>query len=196
MLNHHKASLKTILLFIDVCTILLLIVLIPILLLSNGSIPDRALNVLSAASLIVFFAIAFYMGICVKDKNARFVLGNVQLNYSVATVLLICIIANNSTKEIAASAMSAKTYHHTMQARENLLSNAKQLNLDSIFIPKTDAAMKLVLQTGNAANQKAMLKEWMQQKPSLLFISDDMETPESRKILQDYYGIKSITIKQ
>ena len=196
MLQHHKASLKTILLFLAVWTILLLIVLIPILLLSNGSIPDRALNVLSAASLIVFFAIAFYMGICVKDKNARFVLGNVQLNYSVATVLLICIIANNSTKEIAASAMSAKTYHHAMQARENLLSNAKQLNLDSISIPKTDVAMKLVLQTGNAANQKAMLKEWMQQKPSLLFISDDMETPESRKILQDYYRIKSITIKQ
>ena len=136
------------------------------------------------------------MGICVKDKNARFVLGNVQLNYSVATALLICIMANNSTKEIAASAMSAKTYHHAMMARENLLTNAKQLNLDSISLPKTDAAMKLVLQNGNAANQKAMLKEWMQRKPSLLFISDDMETPESRKILQDYYRIKSITINQ
>ena len=196
MLQHHKATLKTILLFLAVWSILILIVLLPILLLSNGSIPDRALNVLSAASMIVFFTIAFYMGICVKDKTARMVLENVQLNYAVATVLLLCIIANNSTKEIAASGMSANTYHHAMKARENILINAKQLNLDSISLPKTDAAMKLILQNGNAENQKAILKQWMQRKPSLLFISDDIETPESRKILAQYYGIKLITAKQ
>ena len=196
MLQHHKASLKTILLFIAVWTILLLIILIPILLLSNGSIPDRALNVLSAASLSIFFAIAFYMGICVKDKNTRFVLGNLQLKYVVATTLLICILANNSTKEIAASAISANTYHHAMMAREKLLTNAKHLKLDIVSLNKTDTAMMLVLQNGNALSQKAMLKDWMQRKPSLLFISDDMETTDSRKILQEYYSIKSITLKQ
>ena len=196
MLQHHKATLKTILLFLAVWTILILIVLIPILLLSNGSIPDRALNVLSAASLIVFFAIAFYMGICVKDKTARMVFGNIQLNYTVATALIVCILANNSTKEIAASAMSANTYHRAMLARENTLKNAQQLKIDSVWLPMTDAAMKLISQNGNAANQKAMLKQWMQRKPSLLFISDDMETPESRKILGEYYGIKLLTVKQ
>ena len=192
MLKHHKTTLKTIMLFIAVWTILLLMVLIPILILSNGSIPDRALNVLSAASLLAFFMVAFYMGICIKDKQARMVLGNLQLNYSVATVLLISIIAGNASKEIASSLISASTYHRAMTARENVLNNARLLNVDSIALPQTDAAMQLVLQNNDAGNQKATIKQWMKRKPSLLFVSDDLETPESRKILQQFYGLKTI----
>ena len=194
MLRHHKTNLKTILLFITVWSIVLLMVLIPILLLSNGSIPDRALNVLSAASLFVFIILSFYIGICIKDKNSKQLLANSQLRYTVATVLIICIITNNTTKEIAGSLISANTYHSALRNRENILQNAGTLKIDSISIPLIETAMDMQVYAAGS-NHKAMLKEWMKKKPSLLFISDDMASSASRKVLQDYYRVKCINLK-
>ena len=194
VLRHHKTNLRTILLFITVWSIVLLMVLIPILMLSNGSIPDRALNVLSAASFIVFVILSFYMGICIMDKNIKQLLAHNQFRFTVATVLIICIIANNTTKEIVGSLISAKTYHYAMRNRENMLYNASTFKVDTISVPIIETSMEMQV-NAIGANQKAMMKEWMKKKPTLLFISDDIATPASRKVLQDYYKVKCINAK-
>ena len=192
MLKHHIASIKTISLFIAIWSILLLIVLIPILILSNGSMPERALNVLSAATMMVFFMLAFYMGVCVKDKTIREIARNSQVAYALAIVLCLSILANTASKEIAASLVSGKNYSKIMKEREQALMFAAQSKTDSISFPLIDSAIYTTLKV---STQKATLKEWMKKKPSLLFVSDDMAEPGSRKILADYYGLKSIGVK-
>ncbi len=193
ILRHHKTNLKTIVLFITIWSIVLLIVLIPILLLSNGSIPDRALNVLSAITLLVFIMVSFYMGLCIMDKNVKQLLAHHQLRITVATVLIICIVTNNTSREIAGSLMSAVPYHHAMLQREQILKDASG-KTDTVKLISIDTAMLYTI-NNSSAGKKAMLKEWMKKKPSLLFISDDIATPASRKILGDYYMVKNIVVK-
>ena len=193
ILRHHKTNLKTIVLFITVWSIVLLIVLIPILLLSNGSIPDRALNVLSAITLLVFIMVSFYMGLCIMDKNVKQLLAHYQLRITVATVLIICIVTNNTSREIASSLMSVGPYHHAMLQREQILKEGSG-KTDTVKLTTIDTAMLYTI-NNSAAGKKVMLKEWMKKKPSLLFISDDIATPASRKILGDYYMVKNIAEK-
>ncbi len=193
ILRHHKTNLKTIVLFITVWTIVLLIVLMPILLLSNGSIPDRALNVLSAITLLVFIMVSFYMGLCIMDKNVKKLLAHHQLRITVATVLIICIVTNNTSREIASSLMSAGPYHNAMLEREQMLKEAAE-KPDTVRLTTIDTAMLYTI-NNSSAGKKAMLKEWMKKKPFLLFISDDIATPASRKILADYYMVKNISVK-
>ena len=194
ILRHHKTNLKTIVLFITIWTIVLLIVLIPILLLSNGSIPDRALNVLSAFTLLVFIMVSFYMGLCIMDKNVKQLLAHQQLRITVATVLIICIVTNNTSREIAGSLISAGTYHRAMLQRTQILNEASINRKDTVQLTTIDNAMLNDVNT-YSAGKKAMLKEWMKKKPLLLFISDDMATPESRKVLADYYKVKILSVK-
>ena len=191
LLQHHKANLHTILLLMGIWSIMLLMVLIPILLISNGSIPDRALNVLSAATIIVLMMTAFYMGLCIKNKNVRELLSHKQLQFTVAVSVIICVIANNSSKEIASSLIAAKTYHQVLKERETMLQQSYNNRFDTISLPSIDMAMETALKL-KGGNQKATLKQWMQKKPSLLFVTDDLATEGSRKVLQEYYQIKLI----
>ena len=128
------------------------------------------------------------------DKNIKQLLAHNQLRFTVATVLIICIIANNTTKEIVGSLMSAKTYHYAMRNRENMLYNACTFKVDTISVPIIETSMEMQV-NAIGTNQKAMMKEWMKKKPTLLFISDDIATPASRKVLQDYYKVKCINAK-
>ena len=192
-LRKHTVSFKKVSLFIGIWTTILLTILVPIMIISNGSIPDRALNVLSAASIIVFTLISFYAGANVKDNNMLIGLKNEQLFCIIIVAVSCCIWANATSKAIAASLISGSTYSKVIEKREEKLWNAQQSRIDSISLPLIDLEMKSMIET---STQRATLKEWMKNKPPLLFFSDDIADTNDRKMLQDYFGLRIIYVEK
>ena len=112
--------------------------------------------------------------------------------YSIAIVLCLSILANSASKELASSLVSAKTYSKIMHEREDAMMMAEESKTDSIALPLIDTAIYTTLK---ASTHKVTLKEWMKKKPSLLFVSDDMAELGSRKLLANYYGLRTISVK-
>ncbi len=192
-LRHHIVNLNWIFLFTGIWTTMLLNVLVPIMIFSSGSIPDRALNVLSAASIIVFMLISFYAGTCVKDKNALMALKDERLFNAIIISLCCCICANTTSKAIASSLISCSTYSRVMEEREKKLCKAQQSRTDSISLPLVDLEMKSTIET---STQRATLKGWMKSKPPLLFFTDDIADSNNRKMLKDYFGLRIISVEK
>ena len=163
------------------------------MLLSNGSIPDRALNLLAFASMIVFFMISFYRGICSQDKSFLAIAQNQKLFYIILIILSFCILTNRGSKEIAASLISAKPYSHIMEERESRMIAAQKNGTDSVAFPLIDSAMNTSIRL---STQKATIKEWMKKRPGLLCLTDDMADSNCRKMFQQYYLIRVVAVRK
>jgi len=171
-------------------TIMLSIVLMPILLISNGSFPERAVNLLTAITVIVLFMLSCYWGIFIENKNILQIAKHANIRYLTIIAIACCIVANRTSKEIASSIISAKLYSNVMLSREIQMDKGQAEHADSLFFPLIENEINAAIVK---SNQKAMVKEWMSKKPSLLCFQDDMADSNSRKLFQEYYHIRVIS---
>ncbi len=191
LLKIQNINRQRVLIFIASWTVLFSLILLPILVISNGSIPDRALNLLAFACILVFFIVSAYWGISCQQNVQLRVLGNPKIISVVLLVLSCTICANRGSKEIAASLISARNYSLILGEREQEMTMAHKKGLDSVSLPLLDSAMNIAV---GISAQKATIKEWMKKKPSLLYFEDDMADSSSRNILQQYYKMKVVSV--
>ncbi len=190
-IKKREVNATTIFRLITYWTALLGIVLIPILIISNGSFPERAVNLLTAITMIVFFILSCYWGLFIENKNILQIAKHANVGYLTIIAIACCIVANRTSKEILASLVSAKLYSNIMKSREIQMDKGQVEHADSLFFPLIENEINAAV---DKSNQKAMVKEWMKKKPTLLCFQDDMGDSNSRKLFQEYYQIKAIKV--
>ena len=191
--NRHLVNSKRIWALVFGWTVVFFAFLLPILVISNGSIPDRALNLLGFASMLVFFIISLYWGMGNGYHSQLTFLSNPKVLPILLLALSCTIFANRGSKEMASSLISARNYALIMTKREQALSVANQKGIESVSLPLIDSAMNRAVEM---SAQKATIKEWMKHKPSLLYFEDDMADSGSRAVLQNFYNIKVIAVEK
>ncbi len=189
-LKKISVNFKNILISLLIWSAILLITLLPLMLFSNGSFPDRAINLLTEITMMVLFFIVFYIGTFIREKNILAVANNSKLFYLLLIIISSCIYANRGSKEIVSSIISAKLYSDILSDREIKLEMASVNKSDSLFLSSVEVEMNKAV---DVSSQKAMIKEWMRKKPSLICFQDDMADSSTRKIFQEYYNIRVIS---
>ena len=189
-LKKIEVNFKNIFISLLLWSAILLITLLPLMLFSNGSFPDRAVNLLTAITMLFLFMLSFFSGICIREIGIVSIANNKKVLYFLLIIISFCIYANRSSKEIVSSLISGRLYSHIMKEREIKLVNAQKDKSDSLFLPTLEAEMNSTI---DSSSQKAMIKEWMRKKPTLLCFQDDMADSSSRKIFQEYYNIRVIS---
>ena len=171
----------------------LLLILIPILYISHGSLPERASNLLASFSVISLLAIAFYVGFHAESFALVAVMKYEKCIVFIKLTLAITLLSNATTKEMIKSAIAAKLFNAVMLEREAILSHHSN---KTVMLDSYHSAIITNYQQLYGDSQSETIKQLILQKPNLLFVFDDLATPDSRLILKQYFEKESIVVKE
>ncbi len=171
----------------------LVLLTMPILLVSNGSLPERATNLIIAFSSITLLGIGYYVGCLLRIKIEVLKNINVVPPYLMYVIIIIGVLCNKGAKDIFTSAFSAKLFHPIMVERENQLKNAHS---KTICLDTYDANMDKKYKQLFGQSQNETTKKWIIDKPILLFFSDELLDSASTTTLEKYYQTRKICIIQ
>jgi len=191
VLKRGKSFRTNLILSINILAIALLIVHLPILFISNGSLPERATNLFVLITATALLMIAFYCGLQNENKAIVAASNHATTQKVVVLALMVSIVCNGTSKEIFKSIMAAKLFSAVMNERELVLKNSPH---QVVSLPTYDSSVKKNYPLLYGEKQKAIVQQWILQKPSLLFVFDDLENNLSIKELQHYYQTDSIKV--
>ncbi len=190
--NKGKSIIANVLILVSILSIVLFIIMLPILYFSNGSWPERATNVLATIGFAAFLMTAFYAGLQCNNPT----LISCSTSTSVLRILKMCLIltvvCNSFSKDLFKSLISAKMFHIVMQQREQILHQHK--GKEVCFVPAYDTAFRKLYPIVYAKPQRATIAQFIAQKPTLLFVYDDLADANAIALLQQYYQIKTIIV--
>ncbi len=171
--------------------IILCFTLLPILFISKGSFPDRALNTLIALTIIVFMSIIFYWGHTFKLSNLKSLINSKKELKILGTLFFIvsCIFHPqfiNLTKSIIA----APAFNNVMLERTEILQ--KNSHANTISLATIDNSLDSLVST-QYSSQKEIIKKIILGKPTFLISADDLNEDINRNAIAQYYRIKIIT---
>jgi hypothetical protein len=170
--------------------LLLMSILIPLIILTKGTFPPRALNDVILIAMIAFFILAFLAGI---NSNAVGVEMAKNRFSMLAYTLLFCIIMLSSTNYVNAwkSLLPAYFYHQVLSSRQKQLSEAVMRKERIISIPPFDVELKKSISKLFPDGSFVTLNQLLLQKPSVI-ITDQQVEDEFSPALLDYYQVDSI----
>jgi len=164
-----------------------LLIYIPVLYVTNGSLPVRAENIICFLySLILLCLISIY--IIGKINNASF-----SVFYEYRYLLFsILIFSTANMKMVTDSLLSGYFYHSIMKERLNQFENAKRLHEHEITFDDYETAVDKKIKEHPAANRQ-MLRDIIVKPPPIICFGNDLYDVN---YLKELYGIKELNIRK
>jgi hypothetical protein len=164
-----------------------LLIYIPVLYVTNGSLPVRAENIICFLySLILLGLISIF--VIGKINNASF-----SVFYKHRYLLFsILIFSTGNMKMVTDSLLSGYFYHSVMKERLNQFENAKRLHEHEITFDNYTAAVNKKIKEHPAANRQ-MLRDIIVKPPPIICFGNDLYDVN---YLKELYGIKELTIRK
>lgn len=180
-------------LLLAIQAILWIIVLLPLLYFSNGSFPERATNLVVSITAVVLLFCSFYLGLqASKIQQVNYFKQAKSLHTFIPILLAVLMLNGNNVRELLLSSVSAPMYASTQKVQQKQLTQ----KVNGITEVQTYALIwdSLYQNTYQQKPPRKILADWMKQKPSLLFVFDNIEEPMNLKLMKLYHQTDSIRI--
>jgi hypothetical protein len=169
----------------------LLAVLVPVMYVSNGSMPERTNNLLVQFALICLLTTAFLLA-----RLFAFRLPETGKAFSIAAqfLFLLLLFCNPNFGEWIKSSIAAQLYRDVMQQRTLTLQKAAADGQKTVQLLDYPSAADSLMAT-RYAQEKRMIQLIMLRRPAAITPpDDDLATAETRGNLQLFYHIDSIAV--
>lgn len=188
----EKLNAKNWLLPVGIIIFLAAAILLPVIALKGGVIPDRYINALICCFIPLLLIQVFFAGITI---NAGMILpGKIMKRIFIYSLIIIGLLCNSFIVDAYKSIMIAPVYHSVMSERETELKQASSTNKIAVVNDYNLAINKLLKEKYNSA--ASTLQQIIIQKPPFLFFQDDLQTKYSIDVLKNYYRLDSIVVKR
>ena len=168
-----------------------IIVYVPMLIASNGSLPPRAENAISFLfSLLILFCIhlkAPASGLTLAGSFPSWYFTYAPLVFS------IFVFTTSQSPRVVQSLVSGYFYHQVMKEREEKLKQAAEQNEAIVIIDNYDLALKKKMEETFAGRIPQTLKQMIEEKPNLLYMEDYLE---NEAVIQKIYGVRQVVINR
>jgi len=164
-------------------------ILLPVIALKGGIIPDRYVNAVACFVLLLLSPLSFIAGIYSNTGISLRSPGKKILGYF---FLIIGVLCNTYIVDAYKSLIIAPVYNTILNEREAVLKQAARANKIAI-VKDYNTALAELLQT-KYSSSTATFQQLVQEKPPLLFFEDDLANDKAVDILKKYYRLNSITI--
>lgn len=170
--------------------LLVFLTLAPVLIVTHGSIPERAINNLTALAAFYLLTMSFFLGACGLSLGAE-VTGRTS---RLLVVLLSCaLLANYNYKEAWKNVITGYFYHAIQTDRQKILLSARENHQRSAVItPYTSALeekVRRVFPRGAPVTVQRLLKD----RPTMLYYDNEAEEPP-RVYLLRHYQLDSVVV--
>jgi Family of unknown function (DUF6056) len=167
------------------------LVYVPMLIASNGSLPPRAENAISFLfSLLILFCIhlkAPDSGQSPAGFSSSWFFTCIPLLFS------IFIFTSSQSPKVVQSLVSGYFYHQVMEEREEHLEQASKGNEIVVTIDDYDLSLKKKMEEVFPGRVPQTLRKMIEEKPNLLYMQDYLG---NEAVLRKIYGLKQVIINQ
>ena len=174
-------------------TMLVLCTLVPVLWVTHGSIPERALNQLTALTAFGLLALVFLAGIS-NLSVAGSILPVRQVSKLIIIIIGCGLLASDKYKEAWGNVLSGYFYHSIQQERRQVFESARLKNERVATISSYESALEEKIRKVFPHGAPVTLKRWLIERPSLLYFDNEAEDHSGKYLLQ-YYGLDSIRVE-
>ena len=170
---------------------MVLLPLTPILLVTHGSLPQRALDVLTQVTSLGLLACCFLAGV-LRTCDAT---GSIFPAKPAIFPFLFAgaLLANSKFVEAWENCLSGYFYHAVLKNREQRLLEAASSHQDTVRLAPFDAALENEINKAFPHGVFVELRKVIGQKPSLL--PYDNETGDPYPAYEEYHGVAKIIIQ-
>jgi hypothetical protein len=175
--------------------LVVLCTLAPVLVVTHGSIPERAINNLTSLSAFYLLGLAFLSGACKPGFIAIVDLVTERRLSTLLVVLLSCaLLASYNYKEAWKNVATGYFYHAIQADRQKVFLSARERHQRSATITPyavaLDEKIRRVFPHGVQVTVQRLLKE----RPTYLYFENVEEL--SARNLSEYYHLDSLILKQ
>ncbi|HKG67468.1 MAG TPA: hypothetical protein VKA92_01275, partial [Segetibacter sp.] len=165
-----------------------LFIYIPVLYVTNGSLPLRAENIICFLfSLILLFIIST----CISNKINKAPVSKSLLYQYRYLLFSILIFSTANMKKVTDSLMSGYFYQLVMKERLNLLENAKHKNQHEVtFVDYETAVKKKIKEDFPIADRQVLIDIIVKPPPIICFGGDLYDL----NYMKEFYGLKKLNI--
>jgi hypothetical protein len=172
--------------------LLVLCTLAPVLWLTHGSVPDRALNNLTSLAAFGLLAIFFSAGMG-NPTLAQVVLPVKHLSMT-AIVLIGCgLLISPNYKEAWKNVITGYFYHAIQTDRQKVFLDAQEHHERAAVIMPYDVALDEKIRQLFPHGVPVTLRHWLEEHPTLLHFDNEAEV--RRNFLLPYYQLDSISVR-
>ncbi len=164
-----------------------LFIYVPVLYVTNGSLPLRAENIICFLySLILIFILTIHI-------LAKINIDSFSIFYKYRYLLLsVLIFSTANMKRIADSLLSGYFYSAVMKERLSLLENAKRQNSHEVTFEDYKTAVNKKIKEHPALNREILKDIILKPPPLICFGSDAYDL----YFMKEFYGIKKLNIRE
>jgi branched-subunit amino acid transport protein len=163
---------------------------LPLIYLSNGSLPERATNSVIFFTLLLVTALIVIFGVLYSNKA---ILPQITLYFLVAGIALT-ILCNRLFFSMLQNVVSGFFYDKVMTAREAELSEALKRPNKKAVVYSYDTSLQQQIKYYFPAGTRKQVEELITRKPEHLFLFDDLATDYNLKFLKEYYRLDTIAV--
>ncbi|HVU55640.1 MAG TPA: DUF6056 family protein [Puia sp.] len=177
---------------IAMVVLLVLLAIAPILIVTHGSIPERALNDMTSLAAFGLLAMIFLLGL--RDPFlARIVLPMKNLSTLIVVGIVCGLLASYNYKEAWKNVITGYFYHAIQIDRRKILETAHSRHERVAVVTPYAMALEEKLREIFPHGAPATLKYWLEDRPTL--ISFDNEAEDPRNFLLPHYQLDSILVR-
>lgn len=163
---------------------------LPIIYVSNGSLPERASNSVIFFTLLLITALIIIFGVLYSNKAT---LPRVTM-YFLAAGIALTILCNRLFFSMLQNVVSGFFYDKVMLAREAELSEASKRPNKKAVVYGYDTSLQQQMKHYFPAGTRKQLEELITRKPEHLFLFDDLSTNYNIQFLKEYYRLDTIVV--
>ena len=168
--------------------VLIILIFIPIMYVSNGSFPERVNNELVQYFIMLLLCAAFFTGnfFRINIQGSKLV-----LVFTFAFALTLC--CNSFYGQLLKSCITGKAHDLVLTQRAQTLQHGANTRQNTVTLLSYDKHLDSLLNT-TFKYEKEQLKTMIRQKPSFLYLYDDLTSTESVNVLRVFYGLQEIKV--
>ncbi|MBN8851490.1 MAG: hypothetical protein BGO55_04225 [Sphingobacteriales bacterium 50-39] len=173
--------------------LLMLFVLAPILWVTRGSIPERALNDMTSLAAFGLLAVVFLLGVG-NPSLSRIVLPMKHLSTLIIVVLTCGLLASYNYKEAWKNVITGYFYHAIQKDRQKIFEAARERHERVTTILSYEAALDEKVRQLFPHGAPVTLQRWLAARPTLLYFDNEAED-HTGPYLRQFYGLDSILVR-
>ncbi len=163
---------------------------LPLIYLSNGSLPERATNSIIFFTLLLIAVLLIIFGAIYSNKA---ILPQATIYFLIAGIALT-ILCNRLFFSTLQSIVSGYFFDKVMTAREEELSEASKRPNKKAVLYNYDTSLQQQMKHYFPTGARKQVEELITKKPEHLFLFDDLATDYNLNILKEYYRLDTITV--
>jgi hypothetical protein len=173
--------------------LLILFAMAPVLWVTRGSVPERALNDMTSLAAFGLLAVVFLAGI-VRPSLAGIILPVKHLSTLVIIVIACGLLASYNYKEAWKNVITGYFYHAIQSDRRQIFMAARDRHERVATITPYASALDAKVREVFPHGAPATLRRWLEERPTLLYFDNEAEDHTGRYLIR-YYGFDSVLVR-